>query len=442
MHVADRKRARAAREQLRYLVNKLESFGFRRPERKFLYQMVFGILKVESLVLMAIARGLGERIPIKKTEDRLRRNLGRKGLADRLMAVLPVLARPRLDGEAALVVDLTDIQKPYGEKMEGRKRVWDGSAHKVGDGYWVTTVIGVNSSGVGDREVVPLYGELYSLGYGPEVEDSENKRIRKAVECVASGVGKRHLWVFDRGFDRMDGMIRPLVEGRYRFLIRQMGNRMVEVEGKRQTVKDAAKGIKVFREVEAKRVHNGESRTVRFRVGARRVWVPRAAAWLWLVAFRNAEGGESWYLGRLEKHRGVGWEELTTEEAADRAFEAYGKRWAVEEFHRHVKDTYQWEGLRVRTYERLRNLTAVFWLAMFFLYTDWEGVKGRLLLDYAQKVTPNGRFKELQGFIYYKLSIVFAFLFSGLVCPLNELARYKWVLRPRGPQLVLPLLLE
>ena len=217
---------------------------------------------------------------------------------------------------------------------------------------------------------------------------------------------------------------------------------MVEVEGKRQTVKDAAKGIKVFREVEAKRVHNGESRTVRFRVGARRVWVPRAAAWLWLVAFRNAEGGESWYLGRLEKHRGVGWEELTAEEAADRAFEAYGKRWAVEEFHRHVKDTYQWEGLRVRTYERLRNLTAVFWLAMFFLYTDWEGVKGRLLLDYAQKVTPNGRFKELQGFIYYKLSIVFAFLFSGLVCPLNELARYKWVLRPRGPQLVLPLLLE
>ncbi len=442
MSAEDRKRARAARERIRYLVNKLEDFGFSRPERKFLYQMVFGILKVQSLVLMEIARALGERIRAKKTEERLRRNLGRRGLADRLMEVLPKMARPRLGRNAVLVVDLTDIQKPYGEKMEGRRRVWDGSEKRVGEGYWVTTVIGVTGGKWPDREIVPLYGELYSLGYGSEAEDSENKRVWKAIERVTAGVGKSHVWALDRGFDRMDGMIRPLVEGRYRFLIRQVGDRLVEVDGRRQSVREAAQGVGTFQAVEAERVHNGRTRRVRFWIGARLVWVAQARAWLWLVVFRSQEGGESWYLGRLEKHRGTGWEELGAEEAARRAFEVYGKRWAVEELHRHVKNTYRWEGLRVRTYERLRNLTAVFWFAMFFLYTDWEAVKGRLLLDYAQKVTLSGRLKELRGFIYYKVSMIFAFLFSTLVCPLKELARYKWLLSRQGPQFELPLLLE
>jgi len=439
MHSEDRKRARAAKERIRYLVNKLERAGFSRPERKFLYQMVFGILKARSVVLLQIARALGENIALKKTEERLRRNLGRRGFADRLMEVLPGLGRARLGRDAVVVMDLTDIQKPYGEKMEGRKRVWDGSRKEVGDGYWVVTVIGVRGE---DREIVPLYGELYSLGYGGEAEDSENKRIWKGIERVTQGIGKSHLWIFDRGFDRMEGMIRPLVKGRYRFLIRQVGDRLVEVDGKRQTVREAARGVGEFWTMEAEKTRNGRAKKVRFQVGARLVWVPGVKERLWLAVFRNAEGGESWYLGRLEKHRGVGWEELTAGEAARRAFDGYGKRWAVEEFHRHVKDTYEWENLRVRTYERLRNLTAVFWLAMFFLYTDREGVEGRLLLDYVQKVTLKSRLKELRGFVYYKLSVIFAFLFSVLTCPLKELVRYKWPSRVRHIQLQLPLLWE
>ena len=59
-----------------------------------------------------------------------------------------------------MVIDLSDIQKQYAEKMEGLSAVYDGSEGETGPGYWLCNVTGVDSSGA---LIVPAYSELCSL---------------------------------------------------------------------------------------------------------------------------------------------------------------------------------------------------------------------------------------------------------------------------------------
>lgn len=49
--------------------------GLKRPQSKFLLQMIYGILAGNKLHLSEIARSLNENITLKKTIDRLSRNL-------------------------------------------------------------------------------------------------------------------------------------------------------------------------------------------------------------------------------------------------------------------------------------------------------------------------------------------------------------------------------
>ena len=434
MRDSERKTARAAKERIRYLASKLADYGFTRPERKFVFQMVFGILKQQSVILLQIARGLGEKAQLKKTVERLGKHLGRETLADRLMTALPQLARYKLRRCQYLVLDLSDVRKDYARKMEGLRPVYDGSKGEVAPGYWTVNVVGVGGEEYLGRELVPVYSELYSTAEAGFV--SENAKVWKAIETVTKGAGKGPVWVFDRGFDRREGLLKPLMEEGYRFLIRQRGDRLVEYKGELLPVREVGKRVPLRWTYVLERRRGGRERKVRFRVGATQVSVPGVDGELWLVVVAQRGEGRSWYLGRLEQLQKNGeWELLSAEEAARRGFEAYGSRWSVEEVFRHVKTDYSMEKMRVQSYTRLRSLNAVLWFAMYFLYVDAEGSRGRLLLDYADKITLGRHLKELRGFVYYKIGVVIAWLFSVLVCPLSGLAQKSEVVF--SPQLSL-----
>ena len=80
-----------------------------------------------------------------------------------------------------------------------------------------------------------MYQELYSQK-APD-SDSENEEILKAVETVSRGTGGRGTWVMDRGGDRQE-IIEPLLRWRCPFLIRQRGDRCLEVGRSRRSVKE------------------------------------------------------------------------------------------------------------------------------------------------------------------------------------------------------------
>ena len=56
--------------------------GFKKPLKKFVVQMLYGIQASKDVKLSNIARSLNEEIPLIKTESRLSRNIGKEDLTE------------------------------------------------------------------------------------------------------------------------------------------------------------------------------------------------------------------------------------------------------------------------------------------------------------------------------------------------------------------------
>ena len=96
-------------------------------ETKFVTQTIYGILRSGSIILKDIGTALNESIHIKNTIDRLSRNLKRELSADVHKNYIRKVVKS-LGEEPIILVDDTDVIKPYGEKFEALGKVRDGSS--------------------------------------------------------------------------------------------------------------------------------------------------------------------------------------------------------------------------------------------------------------------------------------------------------------------------
>lgn len=113
------------------------SKGLRRPQVKFVTQMMYGILAGNKVHLSEIARSLNEKITLKKTIDRLSRNLFSFDKKDTLMENYISEVKKQINEEAAvIVIDNSDITKPCSPKMEAISNVHDGSTGEIRKGYF------------------------------------------------------------------------------------------------------------------------------------------------------------------------------------------------------------------------------------------------------------------------------------------------------------------
>ncbi|MFO7914456.1 MAG: hypothetical protein R6U43_02050 [Candidatus Krumholzibacteriales bacterium] len=166
------------REQIRKFSGELSS-GICKTAARFVAEAVYGIQAKKSVMLSEIARSLNEDIALKKTENRLSRQINREGLGRAVEKNLLSLASGRIKKSTLLVVDISDISKDHARRMEYLGRVRDGSTGEIKDGYWTIKVIGTEPEGV---HITPLLNRLYSQR-APEY-DSENDEILKAVRAV------------------------------------------------------------------------------------------------------------------------------------------------------------------------------------------------------------------------------------------------------------------
>lgn len=108
------------------------SKGLKRPPEKFIHQMVYGILAGNKLHLSEIARSLKENITLKKTIDRLSRNLNAFGGQDLLMHnYLTLVKRHMKEDYAVIIIDNSDIAKPASRMLEALSEIRDGSTGRT-----------------------------------------------------------------------------------------------------------------------------------------------------------------------------------------------------------------------------------------------------------------------------------------------------------------------
>ena len=149
----DAKVAGRIREQLREFPGKV-SVGLPKTAARLVREVLYGVQSRASVRLSEIARALEEEIAPKKVIERLSRQLNRRGLRRAVGKNLLELAAWRVEKEPLLIVDPTDVTKPYVRKMQYLARVRDGSQGEIRDGYWCCQVIGARR---GSAEVLPLY---------------------------------------------------------------------------------------------------------------------------------------------------------------------------------------------------------------------------------------------------------------------------------------------
>ena len=372
---------------------------FSKPLGRFVEQMLYGILVSKDVKLSRIGRALEEPISLKKTEDRLSTNLNGDGLADTLLDQIARLGSRRVQKDALLILDTSDIRKVYAKKMEYLALVRDGSAKELVDGYWLCNVVACQSGG---NDIIPLYQSLYSAA-APE-HKSENDELLKAVDTVSGHCGTRGIWVADRGMDRKR-VYNPLLDRKMRFIIRLRGDRNLFFRGRCRLAEDIACGCPSYYREVIVREAAGEEKTCRLAYGFRRVRLPGRLEELGLVVIRGFGEEPLMLLTNLplRRNRRVLWSVV----------EGYLTRWRIEEAIRFTKQSYNLEDIRVLTYRRLRNLTALVLAASYFAAVHL-GDRLRLAVLTRRVLQAARRFYGIAPFRYYAIADGISYILSRL----------------------------
>ena len=210
------------REQLRkYLGIFSPQFNNSRWKMEFLGQMLFGIQASRDTLMSEIARSLQEDILAKKTQERLERHLATEGMDSKVHGSILCDAAPGIHDDTLIIVDPTDVQKGYAEKMPYLAKVWDGSKGRVGDNLGYTLCMAIACEN-GCRKIVPLMLRLWSSVH-PEFV-SENDEVEQVIGQIASTTNGRGIFVYDRGGD-WDNMFTFYIDHGYDFIVRLVGDR-------------------------------------------------------------------------------------------------------------------------------------------------------------------------------------------------------------------------
>jgi len=314
--------------------------------------MLYGMLAGQDVKLSTIGRCLEESIPLIKTEERLSRHLNYADLEHEVQQKVAQAASRYVHDETYLIVDPSDIVKPYAKRMEYLATVRDGSTHELRPGYWLCCVAATE---LDSHRVLPLYLSLYSTDAPDTV--SENHQILRGVDTVAAATKQRGIYVMDRGGDREE-LLLPWLQRGLRWIVRMRGDRHLIVRGQRRAARELARGCAKHHETTVVQGAEGRETTRRLAFGSRKVYLPGWDEPLWLVVV--------WGFGEEPLM-------LLTPIPVGKSFKSqwrivggYLSRWRIEEAIRFWKQSYHLEDIRVLTYGRLRNLVALLLAACFF----------------------------------------------------------------------------
>ena len=381
---------RKLRQQIHYFSGEL-CHGMGAVASRFVEEAVFGISASGSVRLTQIARSLEENIALHATHKRLSRNLADQSLEDKLGSNVLKLGSKHINENTLLIVDPSDVQKKYAKKMQYLANVRDGSEDIIGKGYWLCEVVGCE---VGSNEITPLAQELWSQD-APDFK-SDNDKILSLVERVRQSTGGRGIIVYDRGSDRRRLLVPWTQDDTCRYLVRQRGDRHLLYKRKAKSCLALASSCKTPYAAKIIKEKEGVEKTFIIEFGFLPVRLPECPERpLWLVVVKGLGKKPLMLLTTetMRRNRKVLWW----------AVEAYLTRWRVEDTIRFIKQSYDFEDIRVLTYNRLKNMATLVLAASYFAAV-WLGTTTKLNILAMHALNAAKRIFGIPDFRYYALA--------------------------------------
>src|SRR5699024_486387 len=238
-----------------------------------------------------------------------------------------------------IIVDNSEIIKPYSKKLEGLGQVRDGSTNRVEKGYWTINMIAITDK---LKHPLPPYSHLYSSS--EEGFISANEETYKGLRHVRNVlVEKKATFVMDREYDNV-AVIKKILKQEDHFIIRLKKNRHLHYQNKKLNVRDLAlrrKGkINLQTEIKGNTYHQKVSNIT--------VENPSNKGKKMKMVVVYGYGKDPMVL--------LPSKQVKQKNAVLSILKAYILRWRIEEMFRVQKLEFQLESICVRTLNRLNRL--------------------------------------------------------------------------------------
>jgi len=360
--------------------------------QRFIRESIYGILSQESVMLTEISRSLNSSVPLKKIEERFCRQLAKPKIQQTIHDQIARQASSQITEDSLLILDISDVKKQYAKKMEYLAKVRDGSSEKgeLVNGYWTVNVIATR---VNSEHLMPVYHGLYSQN-APGFE-SENDEILDAIDHISHYASNRGIWVIDRGGDR-DTLFLPLLRKKRQFIIRLVGSRHLISGNKTASALSLAHECSCPYSELIIKIKNGKEEKYRISYGYVQVRLPeKQKVPLYMLVVKGFGEKPMMLLTTIPLRR--------NRRVLKYVLQSYIKRWSVEETIRYLKQSYDFENIRVMTYTRLRNMATLLLAAIYFITTVIDATN-KLKILASHLLQSAKRVFGIPDFRYYALS--------------------------------------
>lgn len=362
------------------------SKNLKRPQEKFIHQMIYGIIAGNKLHLSEIARSLKENITLKKTIERLSRNLhdfeGQQTLWQNYLSTVKQHVK---DDYAVIVIDNSDIAKPASRKLEALADIRDGSTGEITKGYQTIEAAVLSETG---KMPLPVYEKVFSAAEAGFVSETHENLC--CLKALSASFSTKCIRTLDRGFDAND-YYRYFLKNKERFVIRAKKNRNVIYNGTTCNIMDVAHKYKGNFRMDFK----DKSGKV---INCKMSFIPVKlcefpAADMVLVAVYGFGSEPMLLLTNLKMQEKKKLCHIVTK--------VYLMRWRIEEYFKFKKQQFELEDLRVMSLQSIRNLNMFATLAAGYIGLTSAVHKDSVFLVELKECSK--RIYDIPQFIFYTL---------------------------------------
>ena len=361
------------------------SSGLHRPDRKFVADMLYGLLASGSCLLTDITDQLHEKGKKINTVDRLSWHL-----ADDFPSILITnylqLVKQMTPSEPVVYIDDSDVVKPDGLHFEALGYVRDGSAstkdkNVYAKGYHVTEACTLNTA----NHPMSIFSEIHSSA--EKGFTSINSVTFAAIDRAVSLLGKA-TFAMDRGYDD-NKIFNRLFNLDQDFVIRLTAKRKVFYRNKWIPVTELCKRRKG--KMKLSLFYRGENHDAYLSHIKVRITAAKRDIYLVLVY------GSTEHPMMLATNKPI-----QSKKDVVAVARTYFSRWKIEEYFRAKKQLFQFENFRVRKLKAINALNFYITAAMAFLARISEKSETNYLkVAIIRHANP---IKAQVHFLYYRLA--------------------------------------